>query len=144
MLYRLEVFVLPVSDVDVSKAFYEMLGWSCDVDHVAGPEFRVVQFTPPGSGCSLTFGVGMPVPGEPGSFSGMHLVVDDVEEACSDLTHRGIDFTGPYHFSDTGQADGLHPDRIDFGTYASFTDPDGNVWLIQEVPSRAGREWTLG
>lgn len=143
MQYRFEVFVLPVSDVDASKAFYEGLGWNCDVDHQPNEHFRVVQFTPPGSGCSVTFGVGMPQSGEPGTYGGMHLCVDDVAAAVADLRERGVDVTGPFHFGAEGQADGVHPERADFGTFATFGDPDGNTWLVQEVPSRAGKVWTL-
>jgi catechol 2,3-dioxygenase-like lactoylglutathione lyase family enzyme len=145
MEYRLEVFVLPVSDVDRAKAFYEQLGFHCDVDHQASPEFRVVQFTPPGSGCSVTFGDGMPVKAKPGDYHGIHLIVDDVVLAVADLRGRGVDVSDPFHFGQNGQTPGVHPGspRPDFGTYAQFADPDGNVWLLQEVPSRAGKAWGL-
>lgn len=135
MNMHLEVFVLPVSDPDRSKAFYEQLGFHCDVDHEASPEFRVIQFTPPGSGCSITFGIGISS-GEPGTYQGIHLVVADIEEALATIRSRGIDVTGPFHFGPQGQTDGLHPERADYGTYGSFADPDGNGWLLQEVPSR--------
>lgn len=143
MLYRLEVFILPVSDVDASKAFYEKLGWHCDVDHQAGPNFRIVQFTPPGSGCSVLFGIGMPITSQPGTFQGMHIVVDDIAEASADFDERGIDYEGPFYFGEAGQTDGVHPEHPDYGSYLAFTDPDGNRWLVQEVPSRQGRKWKL-
>lgn len=145
MHYRIEMFVLPVSDVDRAKAFYEQLGFTCDVDHHPSPEFRVVQFTPPGSGCSVSFGVGLPVVAEPGDYQGMHIVVDDVEAAVADLRGRGIEVSDPFHFGPDGQAPGVHPGapRPDFATYAQFCDPDGNRWLLQEVPSRAGQPWRL-
>lgn len=143
MQYRLEVFVLPVSDPDRSKAFYEQAGFHCDVDHQAGEQFRVIQFTPPGSGCSITFGVGMPVKASPGDYVGLHLIVDDVPAAIAELRGRGIDVTDPFHFGEAGRTPGLHAERADFGTYAQFDDPDGNVWLLQEVPSRAGQAWEL-
>ncbi|WP_151526664.1 VOC family protein [Serinicoccus kebangsaanensis] len=130
MKYRLEVFVLPVSDVDRAKEFYARCGFHCDVDHDGGEHFRVVQFTPPGSACSITFGIGMPSRAEPGQYSGIHLVVNDVEAAVAELRERGIDVSDPYHFGETGQGPGVHPERIDFGSYASFDDPDGNSWLL--------------
>lgn len=135
MKYRLEVFVLPVSDIDRAKAFYERCGWNCDVDHDMGEVFRVVQFTPPGSDCSISFGRGMPLRAEPGSYTGMHLVVTDVEEAVADLRSRDVEISDPFHFGESGPADGVHPERIKFGTYASFDDPDGNTWLLQESPA---------
>ena len=136
MNYRLEMFVVPVSDVDRSKAFYsEKLGFNVDVDFSQGDEFRVVQLTPPGSDCSITIGTGLSK-STPGSYEGMHLVVNDIEAAHADLTRRGVDIGEPFHFGETGQAPGLHPDRVDYGTYLSFKDPDGNVWLVQEVRSR--------
>lgn len=133
MEYRLEAIVVPVSDVDRAKAFYEKLGFRLDVDHQANEEFRVVQFTPPGSACSIVFGKGMPTQAEPGSYGGLHLVVTDVEAAHADLAGRGVDVSEPFHFGAEGQAPGVHPDRIDYGTYLSFSDPDGNDWLVQEV-----------
>lgn len=137
MKYRFEMFVIPVSDVDRAKAFYEQAGFVCDVDHQAGPEFRVVQFTPPGSECSISFGVGMQTGAEPGAYQGMHLVVDDVEKAIAELSARGIEVEGPFHFGPEGQTPGLPEERVDYATYGSFNDPDGNGWLLQEVPSRA-------
>jgi len=136
MKYRLEMFVIPVSDVDRAKAFYEQVGFACDVDHQPGPEFRVVQFTPPGSECSFTFGIGMPITASPGEYQGMHLIVNDVEAAIADLRDRGLEVDGPFHFGPEGQTPGLPDERIDYATYGSFHDPDGNGWLLQEVPSR--------
>ena len=130
--FKLELVVLPVSDVDRSKAFYEGIGFTLDVDHRASDTFRVVQLTPPGSACSITIGVGVH-PGTPGSYQGLHLVVTDVEAAREWLVERGADVTGPFHFGPSGQEPGLHPERADYGTYLSFSDPDGNGWLVQEV-----------
>ena len=137
MDFRYEVTVLPVSDVDRSKEFYAgRLGWSVDTDFEAGPEFRVVQLTPPGSACSISIGTGISS-AEPGSFRGMHLVVSDIEAARSELVDQGIDVSEPFHFGASGQADGLHPERADYATYVQFDDPDGNRWLVQEVQGRA-------
>ena len=136
MDWSLENVVLPVSDVDRAKAFYvDRLGFHLDVDHHASDAFRVVQVTPPGSGCSVTFGIGMPVRAEPGTYAGLHLVVNDIEAAHRQLVDAGVDVTGPFHFGPEGQAPGLHPDRAKYGTYLSFDDPDGNGWLVQEVPA---------
>jgi catechol 2,3-dioxygenase-like lactoylglutathione lyase family enzyme len=131
---KLELIVLPVSDVDRAKAFYEGAGFHCDVDHRAGDTFRVVQFTPPGSACSITFGVGISE-GTPGSVQGLHLVVDDIEAARAELVDRGVEISEPFHFAETGQTPGLHPTRERYGTFATFTDPDGNGWLLQEAPA---------
>lgn len=136
MHYRIEAITLPVSDVDRAKAFYEQLGWNLDVDAEPAPGFRVVQFTPAGSACSITFGTGMPQ-SEPGSYVNTYLVVSDIEAAHRDLKERGIDVTDIYHWAEAGQTPGSHPNRGDYESYASFADPDGNVWLVQEVPSRA-------
>ena len=134
MEFKLEVIVLPVSDVDRAKAFYEGIGFHLDVDHRASDEFRVVQLTPPGSACSITFGIGMPLKAEPGTYAGLHLVVNDIEEAHRQLVASGVDVSEPFHFGAEGQTPGLHPERVKFGTYLSFEDPDGNGWLVQEVP----------
>ena len=133
---KLELIVIPVSDVDRTKAFYERAGFNCDVDHRAGDAFRVVQFTPPGSACSITFGVGISE-GTPGSVQGLHLVVDDIEAARAALVGRGVDVSEPFHFGETGQVPGLHPNRERYGTFATFADPDGNGWLLQEAPAPA-------
>lgn len=136
--YRIEAITLPVSDVDRAKAFYERAGWTLDVDTEPGPGFRVVQFTPPGSDCSITFGTGMPQ-SEPGSYRNTYLVVSDIEVAHRELKDRGIAVTDIFHWGDGGQTPGPDPNRGDYGSYATFDDPDGNVWLLQEVPSRASR-----
>ncbi|HEY6609342.1 MAG TPA: VOC family protein [Candidatus Limnocylindria bacterium] len=136
MKYRIEAITLPVSDPDRAKAFYEKAGWNLDVDAELGPGMRVVQFTPPGSDCSISFGTGMPQ-SQPGSYRNTYLVVADIEPAHRDLVERGIDVSGIFHFGAEGQADGVDPNRGDYGSYATFEDPDGNTWLLQEVPSRA-------
>lgn len=137
MDFKLEVVVVPVSDVDKAKAFYaERLGFNVDVDVSPNEHFRVVQLTPPGSACSVTIGKGMPV-AEPGAYKGLHLVVDDVEAARAQLVDNGVDVSEPFHFGAEGQTPGLHPERADYGTYLSFSDPDGNGWLVQEVKHRA-------
>jgi len=106
------------------------------VDTEPAPGFRVVQFTPVGSACSITFGTGMPQ-SEPGSYVNTYLVVSDIEAAHRDLKARGIEVEDIYHWSAQGQAPGPDPKRGDYGSYSSFADPDGNRWLLQEVPSRA-------
>lgn len=136
MEYRIEAITLPVGDVDRAKAFYERAGWNLDVDTEPAPGFRVVQFTPTGSGCSITFGTGMPQ-SEPGSYRNTYLVVTNIEEAHRDLRERGIDVSEIFHWGEGGQTPGPDPQRGDYGSYATFADPDGNVWLLQEVPSRA-------
>lgn len=136
MDYRIEAITLPVGDVDRAKAFYEQAGWNLDVDTEPGPGFRVVQLTPPGSDCSITFGTGMPQ-SEPGSYVNTYLVVGDIEAAHADLKKRGIPVSDIYHWGDQGQTPGPDPKRGDYGSYADFADPDGNVWLLQEVPSRS-------
>ena len=129
---KLEMFVVPVSDVDRAKAFYEQVGFAVDVDHRAGEDFRVVQLTPPGSPCSITVGTGL-TDATPGTYKGMHLVVSDIEASRADLVERGVDVSEPFHFGEAGQQPGPHPERADYGTFASFDDPDGNSWLLQEV-----------
>ena len=137
MDFKYEVTVLPVSDVDRAKEFYgDRLGWAVDVDHRAGESFRVVQLTPPGSGCSISIGTGIST-ATPGSYQGMHLVVTDIEAARAELVDRGLDVSEPFHFGAEGQTPGLHPERADYGTYLTFSDPDGNGWLVQEVRQRA-------
>jgi predicted enzyme related to lactoylglutathione lyase len=133
--YRIEAITLPVSDVDRAKAFYEQAGWNLDLDTQV-PNMRIVQFTPPGSACSITFGTGMPQ-SEPGSYVNTYLVVSDIEAAHGDLKDRGIPISAIYHFTAEGQTPGVSPDRGDYESYANFADPDGNAWLVQEVPSRA-------
>ena len=131
-----ELTILSVADVDRAKAFYaDTLGWTVDVDHRRGESFRVVQVTPPGSAASVSFGTGISS-GEPGSSRGMHLVTTDIEHTFADLRARGVDVTEPYHFGASGQTPGVHPERLDYGTFLSFSDPDGNGWVVQEVPTR--------
>jgi predicted enzyme related to lactoylglutathione lyase len=135
MKFRIEAVTLPVADVDRAKAFYEQAGWNLDVDTTPTPGMRVVQFTPPGSECSITFGTGMPQ-AEPGSYRNTYLVVADIEPAHRELKERGIPVSDIFHFDSEGQQAGPDPNRGDYGSYATFADPDGNTWLVQEVPSR--------
>lgn len=136
---RLEVIILPVSDVDRAKAFYEQAGFILDVDHQPNDQFRVVQFTPPGSDCSITFGKGL---GEVAAapIKGMHLCVADIVEAVDELTSRGIGCDPIRHMGPTGWEDGPDPERRKFGSYSAFTDPDDNGWVLQEVGPGASRE----
>lgn len=137
MDFKLELVVVPVSDVDRAKDFYvEKAGFTLDVDHRAGDAFRVVQLTPPGSSCSITIGTGL-TPATPGSYQGLHLVVTDIDAARAELIERGVEVSEPFHFGAEGQAPGHHPERADYGTYLSFSDPDGNGWLVQEVRKAA-------
>jgi catechol 2,3-dioxygenase-like lactoylglutathione lyase family enzyme len=135
MDFKYELTVIPVSDVDASKEFYaDRLGFNVDVDS-AGDAFRVVQLTPPGSAASITIGKGMPQ-AEPGTYTGMHLVVEDLPAAREFLVGRGVEVSEPFHFGPEGRAQGMHPERESYGSFASFSDPDGNTWLIQEVTKR--------
>ena len=137
MDFKLELVVVPVSDVDRAKEFYtDKAGFTLDVDHRAGESFRVVQLTPPGSACSITIGTGL-TPATPGTYQGLHLVVTDAEAARAELLERGVDVSEPFHFGAEGQTTGLHPERADYGTFLSFSDPDGNGWLVQEVKHHA-------
>lgn len=129
---KLELVVLPVTDVDRAKAFYEAAGFRLDVDHRNGDAFRVVQLTPPGSACSIAIGVGIGQ-APPGSAKGLHLVVTDIEEAHAELVARGVPVSDPFHFGAQGQAPGVDPERRSYGSFAQFDDPDGNAWLVQEV-----------
>jgi predicted enzyme related to lactoylglutathione lyase len=129
--YRLELIVVPVADVDVAKAFYQDdVGFRLDVDHRAGEDFRVVQLTPPGSHCSIAL---MRNTAAPGSLSGLHLVVRDIEAAREELLGRGVTVSEIFHFDAGRQRPGPQPQRQDYGSFASFEDPDGNGWLLQEV-----------
>lgn len=132
MDFKLELVVVPVSDVDRAKAFYEKAGFTLDVDHRASDTFRVVQLTPPGSACSITIGTGL-TPAMPGSYQGLHLVVSDIEAARALLVARGVDASELFHVGVEGQTPGPDPERTDYGTFLSFSDPDGNGWLVQEV-----------
>jgi catechol 2,3-dioxygenase-like lactoylglutathione lyase family enzyme len=137
MDWKLENVVLPVSDVDRARAFYgDRLGFHLDVDHAPSEAFRVVQFTPPGSACSITFGVGVSTVA-PGTYQGLHLVVNDIEAAHVFLRERGVECSQPFHFGPDGQAPGVDPERRNYGSYVSFRDPDGNGWLVQEVGHRS-------
>lgn len=127
---KLELIVVPVSDVDRAKAFYvEQVGFGVDVDHRAG-DFRVVQLTPSGSACSVSL---MKSPDRAGQLRGLHLVVEDIEAAREELLGRGVEASEVFHFAAGGQVPGLDPDRRDHGSFMSFADPDGNGWLVQEV-----------
>ena len=130
---KLEVVILPVSDVDRAKDFYvNRVGFHVDVDHQPSEDFRVVQMTPPGSACSVTIGVGLSV-GEPGAVKGTHLVVTDIEAACEGLRDRGVDVDDIRHMTADGWVNGVDPDRADYGSFSGFSDPDGNSWILQEV-----------
>jgi catechol 2,3-dioxygenase-like lactoylglutathione lyase family enzyme len=131
--WKLELVLLPVSDVDRAKAFYmDQAGFNLDVDHRAGENFRVVQLTPPGSACSISFGVGI-TKAAPGSIKGLHLVVSDIDAARAELLERGTDAGEIFHFASGSQAPGPDPERRDYGSFLAFSDPDGNSWLVQEV-----------
>ncbi|HEY9618879.1 MAG TPA: VOC family protein [Crinalium sp.] len=141
---KLEVLILPVSDVDRAKGFYATLGWRLDADFVTSKDFRVVQLTPPGSECSIIIGNGI-TSAVPGSVQGLHLVVFDIEKARTELVDRGVavseifhDVDGVFHHAGTeGRVTGADPDRRDYASFASFSDPDGNGWVLQEVKTRA-------
>lgn len=145
---KFEVVVIPVSDLDRSKEFYSKLGWRLDAEFTAGPDFRLMQFTPPGSGCSIILGKNVTA-AAPGSAQGLYLIVSDIEAARKDLLARGIEvseafhgangvFTGsdePYLFGRI-RVSGPHPQQDSYRSFASFKDPDGNGWLLQEVTAR--------
>ena len=138
---KLEVVTLPVSDVDRAKSFYQSLGWRLDADLVLGGDVRVVQLTPPRSGCSMAFGKGLTT-AEPGSVQGWELVVDDIDAAREDLISRGVEVSELFHRGESGFVPGRDPERRPYFTFASFSDPDGNGWLLQEVKARLpDREW---
>jgi catechol 2,3-dioxygenase-like lactoylglutathione lyase family enzyme len=141
---RLQVVVVPVSDVDRAKAFYRSAGFREDLDYATGPDFRVVQATPPGSDTSIIFGEGISR-AEPGSVQGLQLVVPDIESARAQLIERGIDVGEVfhdiggvfYHVSPAYEIPGPAPDRRDYASFARFSDPDGNGWVLQEAGKRA-------
>jgi catechol 2,3-dioxygenase-like lactoylglutathione lyase family enzyme len=138
---KLEVVTLPVSDVDRAKGFYQSLGWRLDADLVFGDDVRGVQLTPPHSGCSVSFGKGLTT-AEPGSAQRLELVVSDIEAAREDLISRGVEVSELFHRDGGELLPGPDPERRSYLTYASFSDPDGNGWLLQEVRERLpGREW---
>jgi catechol 2,3-dioxygenase-like lactoylglutathione lyase family enzyme len=142
---KLEVVVIPVSDVDRAKAFYGTLGWKLDADFAFPNGFRVVQFTPPGSACSIQFGSKL-TSAAPGSMQGLYLVVSDIEAARAELAGRGTDISEVFHTSTPGaqfrhdstsdRISGPDPDHSTYRSYATFSDPDGNGWLLQEVTTR--------
>jgi catechol 2,3-dioxygenase-like lactoylglutathione lyase family enzyme len=133
---KLEVITIPVSNIDRAKEFYGSLGWRLDADFSNGSE-RAVQFTPPGSQCSIHFGMNA----KPGSAKGLFLIVSDIEAARDDLVRRGVEVGEVFHFAAGpapfgGQVGGPAPDHLSYGSYASFSDPDGNGWLLQEITTR--------
>jgi catechol 2,3-dioxygenase-like lactoylglutathione lyase family enzyme len=145
---KLEVIVIPVSDVDRAKEFYGKLGWRLDADFASGDDFRVLQFTPPGSGCSVIFGTNV-TPAAPGSAQGLYLIVSDIEAARDELLGRGVKIGKVFHgaggvYAGTDEpylfgrqrVSGRDPDHRSYGSFASFRDPDGNGWLFQEVTTR--------
>jgi catechol 2,3-dioxygenase-like lactoylglutathione lyase family enzyme len=133
--YWLEVITIPVSDVDRAKAFYESLGWRLDIDFEPAPGVRAVQFTPTGSGCSISFGKGI-TDAEPGSVQRLETAVYDIDAAREDLIGRGVEVGELYHRGEGGNLPGPDPDRRSYNTFAEFTDPDGNGWLLQEIRER--------
>jgi catechol 2,3-dioxygenase-like lactoylglutathione lyase family enzyme len=133
---KLEVVVVPVSDVERSKRFYEKLGWRLDADFDNGPNFRAVQMTPPGSAASIHFGKGLTTTA-PGSLQRTFLVVSDIEQARADIVGRGVPVSEVFHQAPGGPpVAGLDPERRSYASYAAFSDPDGNGWLLQEIKER--------
>ena len=140
---KLEVVVLPVSDVDRARDFYAGLGWRLDADFPVTDGFRVVQLTPPGSSCSIVFGDGVSA-AAPGSLQDLMLVVDDIETAREELVGNGVDVSGLFHDESgvfhhagaNGRVPGPDPEGRSYATFASFSDPDGNSWLLQEIKTR--------
>ncbi len=145
---RLEILVVPVSDVDRAKEFYGRIGWRLDADYAAGDEFRVIQFTPPGSGCSVIFGKNVTA-AAPGSAQGLYLIVADIAGARSELLGHGVKISEVFH--DAGgvyvgpdqpylfgrlRVSGTDPEHRSYHSFASFSDPDGNGWLLQEITTR--------
>jgi len=143
MEMRLEVVLVPVTDVDRAKRFYEQLGWRLDADFTGSAEFRILQFTPPGSAASIIIGKGVTT-SAPGSVQGLHLVVLDIDAARADLVRRGVavsevfhDANGVFHRAGTaGRVPGPDPERKSYNSFATFNDPDGNGWFLQEVRQR--------
>ena len=148
---KIEVVVIPVSDVDRARRFYADLGWRLDLDIAADEEYRVIQFTPPGSSCSIIFGRGVTT-AAPGSAVGVHLIVSDIVAARARLLAGGIEVSGPFydagglfhHVSRESLTQGLQPQRNSYGSYASFRDPDGNTWVLQEITVRLTGELNGG
>jgi catechol 2,3-dioxygenase-like lactoylglutathione lyase family enzyme len=136
---KLEVVTLPVSDPERAKAFYTKLGWRLDADLSAGDEFRAVQMTPPHSQCSIHFGKGIPLRAAPGTLDRLFLAVEDIEAARNDIISRGVEVGEIYEQHPPGLE---HIEGRSYFMYASFNDPDGNEWLLQEISTRfPGREW---
>ena len=134
---NLEIDIIPVSDVDRAKAFYDRLGWRLDDDVAPMDGLRIVQFTPPGSGASITFGLGLTT-AAPGS-AGAGLIVSDIEAAHSELVGRGIEVSDIWHgppFPVEARQPGPDPERASYGSFCAFADPDGNTWIVQEVTTR--------
>ena len=130
---KLELVLIPVSDVDRAKAFYvDRMGFNLDVDHQPNEEFRVVQMTPPGSACSITMGIGITA-AEPGSVVGTHLVVTDIESARRELVGRGVEVSEIRHMTSEGWKPGPDPEHRRYNSFADLADPDGNTWILQEV-----------
>jgi catechol 2,3-dioxygenase-like lactoylglutathione lyase family enzyme len=139
---KLEVVVIPVSDVDRAKRFYGGLGWRLDADFATGDDYRIVQLTPPGSPCSIIFGKGVTT-AVPGSVQGLFLIVSDVEAARAELLLHGVDVSEVFHFGGgihvvgtQGRVPGPDPEGRSYSSWASFRDPDGNGWLLQEIKAR--------
>ncbi|MFI6492396.1 VOC family protein [Streptomyces sp. NPDC050564] len=143
MEMRLEIALVPVTDVDRAKDFYSELGWRLDADFATGEDFRVVQFTPPGSPASIIFGTGV-TSAAPGSVEGLYLIVSDIEAARAELVDRGVEVSevfhdagGVFHRAGTqGRVPGPDPERRSYASFASFSDPDGNGWVLQEITTR--------
>ncbi|GAA4465827.1 VOC family protein [Phytohabitans houttuyneae] len=152
--FKLEAIVIAVTDVDRAKDFYGSLGWRLDADFAFDNGFRVVQFTPPGSGCSVQFGTRI-TPAAPGSAQGLYLVVSDIQAARAELAARGVEVSEVFHPTtpgaqfqpggEDGRASGPAAEQASYGSFATFSDPDGNGWLVQEVTTRLpGRVETAG
>jgi catechol 2,3-dioxygenase-like lactoylglutathione lyase family enzyme len=140
--FKLEVIVLPVSDVDRAKDFYAGLGWRLDADAAPSEDYRIVQFTPPGSACSIQFGANVSALA-PGSAQSIYLVVLDIVAAREELIARGVEVSEVFHegapggrFNEADRAPGAATDHSTYGSFASFSDPDGNGWLLQEITTR--------
>ncbi|MEP6665494.1 MAG: glyoxalase superfamily protein [Nocardioidaceae bacterium] len=133
MNWKLELVLVPVSDVDRAKDFYtEKLGFTLDVDHHASDTFRVVQMTPPGSACSISIGIGV-TDATPGSLRGLHLIVPDIQAAHAQLVERGVQASDVQHFEGGGPVPGPDPEDRDYNSFVFFSDPDGNTWAVQQV-----------
>lgn len=138
---KLEVVVIPVSDVDRAKEFYVSAGFRLDADFPISEDFRIVQVTPPGSEASVIFGVGL-TPAPAGQAGPLYLVVSDVVAARDELVAKGVDVSEVFHggggpYNDVGRQAGPHPEGADYASFATFVDPDGNTWVLQEVKTRA-------